>query len=264
MVGAFHNEHAQFEPDALVGHYLYGLAQTLGRDDAGNRILTQEKIEHHEFNGKTIPSALFRQVEAANLSGVLFSNQHTITKFNRIGTEQGLGHPDTAFVRFGTFYNSSPDTTEPSHFVYTVGRQPAHYRETFAQGLHLFINPWANIPLDPVLHSEISWKRVTAPAIVADQRSGHVCLTPESAGDRSDRVGGTGQYRRGEQPADRRGRQGQKNQPQPAASLSARHWRAASRGEVPSRPRGCGRRRVSREADGIGVLNLILSNAAPL
>ncbi|GAB2740470.1 hypothetical protein GCM10027199_08890 [Amycolatopsis magusensis] len=145
-VGAFHNEHAQFEPDGLVSNYLYGLTQTLSHDNTGSRVLTQEKIEFHEFNGKTIPSALFQQPEAADLSGVLFSNQHTIAKFNRIGTEQGLGHPDTALVRFGTSYDSSPDAIEPHQFVYTVGRQPASYRETFAQGLHLFINPGRGFP----------------------------------------------------------------------------------------------------------------------
>lgn len=70
-----------------------------------------------------------------------------------------------------------------------------------------------------VLHSEIAWKRVPSAAIVADQGSGQVDLAPESAGDRSDRVDSADQHGRGQQPPDRRGRQGQQNQPQPAASL---------------------------------------------
>lgn len=169
-VGAFHNDHAQFEPDALVSNYLYGLAQALSRDNTGNRVITQEEIELHEFNGKMIPSALFRQPEAADLSGVLFSNQHTIAKFNRIGTEQGLGHPDTALVRFGTAYDNSPDAIEPHQFVYTVGRQPASYRETFAQGLHLFVNPWARVPFDRaafpgIIHTSIDADGIVMPEV---------------------------------------------------------------------------------------------------
>jgi hypothetical protein len=148
-VGAFHNEHAQFHPDGLLARYLYGLDQTLSHDDAGDLVVVQHEITGHRFRGKTIPSALFQQPEAANLSGLLFSNSHTIAKFNRIGTELGMGHPETALVRMGTCYNHEPNAVEHDQFVYIVGERPDDDPETFTEGLHLFINPWATIPLAP-------------------------------------------------------------------------------------------------------------------
>jgi len=148
-VGAFHNEHAQFHPDGVLASYLYGIDQTPSHDDAGDLVLTQQDVTEHHFRDKSIPSALFRQPDAANLSGVLFSNSHTIAKFNRIGTELGMGHPGTALVRVGTCYNYDPNAVEPNQFAYIVGEQHDEGLETFAEGLHLFINPWAAIPLSP-------------------------------------------------------------------------------------------------------------------
>ncbi|CRK56828.1 Glycosaminoglycan attachment site [Alloactinosynnema sp. L-07] len=94
-----------------------------------------------------MPSGLFRQPEAVNLAGVLFSNSHTASKFNRIGTEQGLAAVGTALTRFGTCYNFAPDATEPDFFAYVVGDRPDEDEETFEEGLHLFVNPWAAVPL---------------------------------------------------------------------------------------------------------------------
>lgn len=148
-VGAFHNEHAQFHPEGLLAKYLYGLDQEFNQDDAGNLTVTPHHIIEHQHAGKTIPSALFRQTESANLSGVLFSNALTMAKFNRIGTEQGLGHPQTALVRYGTCYNYAPNALTPNPFAYVVGDRPDHDLETFSEGLHLFINPWATVPLSP-------------------------------------------------------------------------------------------------------------------
>jgi hypothetical protein len=148
-VGAFHNEHAQFHPDGLLARYLYGVDQTLSLDRTGTLVISQHQITDHSFGDRTIPSALFRQPDAANLSGVLFSNSHTIAKFNRVGTELGMGSPETALVRFGTCYNHEPGATEPDQFAYIVGERPNEALETFAEGLHLFINPWATHPLLP-------------------------------------------------------------------------------------------------------------------
>ena len=148
-VGAFHNAHAQFHPDGLLANYLYGIDQTFSHDDAGTLTITQHDVIEHHWTTRTIPSALFTQPEAANLSGVLFSNAHTIAKFNRIGTEQGLGNAETALVRFGTCYDYTPNAATPNKFAYVVGDRPEDDPETFAEGLHLFINPWASTPLSP-------------------------------------------------------------------------------------------------------------------
>ncbi|SEF27413.1 hypothetical protein SAMN05421837_103820 [Amycolatopsis pretoriensis] len=149
-VGAFHNDHAQLHPDALLARYLYGLDQSFSHDEAGNLTIAQQELVEHRWSAKPkpLPSGLFKQPEAAHLAGVLFSNSHTIAKFNRIGIEQGLGNDETALVRFGTCYDYTPNSASPSEFAYVVGERPGE-QEDFAEGLTLFINPWAATPLVP-------------------------------------------------------------------------------------------------------------------
>ena len=148
-VGAFHGTHAQFHVEGLLAKYLYGMDQEFGHDDAGELTITQHDVIEHRWRTKSIPSGLFKLPEAADLSGVLFSNSHTISKFNRIGTEQGLGNTETALVRLGTCYDYTPNSATPSPFAYVVGDRPEDEPEDFSEGLHLFINPWARVPLSP-------------------------------------------------------------------------------------------------------------------
>lgn len=68
--------------------------------------------------------------------------------FNRIGTELELGDPVVALCRLGQCYDPDPQATQAQPFAYVVGdRQPGEH-ETFAEGLHLFINPWAETPVE--------------------------------------------------------------------------------------------------------------------
>ncbi|XVV02765.1 hypothetical protein ACQPW3_36260 [Actinosynnema sp. CA-248983] len=146
-VSAFHNEHSQLQAAGLLSAYLYGKGSTFYRSDDGTLIITPHDVPEHTLGEKTIPSGLFGHPEARNLSGVLFSNSHTAAKFNRIGVEQGLGEPGIALLRFGTRYDFNPDAAEPALFAYVVGDRPEDELEDFAEGLHLFINPWADTPL---------------------------------------------------------------------------------------------------------------------
>jgi hypothetical protein len=155
-VGAFHNDHAQLHPDALLGRYLYGLDQSFSHDDAVNLTIAQQDLAEHHWSAKPkpLPSGLFKQPEADHLAGVLFSNSHTIGKFNRIGTEQGPGNAETALVRFGTCFDYTPNAAAPSQFAYVVGERPGE-QEYFSEGLTLFVNPWATTPLAPEALPEI-------------------------------------------------------------------------------------------------------------
>ncbi|MFD3553340.1 hypothetical protein ACFWWA_14640 [Streptomyces goshikiensis] len=149
-VGAFHGTHAQFHVEGLLAKYLYGIDQKFSHNDAGDLTVTQHDVVEHHWKTKSIPSALFKLPEAADLSGVLFSNSHTMSKFNRIGIEQGLGNTETALARLGTCYDYTPSSATPSQFAYVVGDRPEDDLEDFCEGLHLFINPWARVPLSPV------------------------------------------------------------------------------------------------------------------
>lgn len=148
-VGAFHDQHAQWHPVGLVSEYLYGTRDIPEHNTNGSLTITAEQITEHTYAGRVIPSGLFTRPEARYLSGVLFSNSHTVSIFNRIGTEQGLGSPDAALCRFGTCYDPDPNASTPQPFAYVVGDRPPEDQETFTEGLHLFLNPHAVVPLPP-------------------------------------------------------------------------------------------------------------------
>ncbi|MFI5611678.1 hypothetical protein [Amycolatopsis sp. NPDC051903] len=124
--------------------------QTFSHDEAGNLAVSQHELTEHRWSArpKPLPSGLFKRPEAAPLAGVLFSNSHTIGKLNRIGVEQGLGNNETKLVRIGTCYDYTPKSAGPAKFAYVVGERDGE-QETFAEGLTLFLNPWATNPLDP-------------------------------------------------------------------------------------------------------------------
>ncbi|MEV4072010.1 hypothetical protein [Nonomuraea fuscirosea] len=148
-VGAFHEQHAQIHPMGPVGQYLYGRRAVINEGSPADTKFNTEAFRDHRWGEKTIPSGLFKQAEAAHLSGVLFSNAHTVSMFNRIGTERGYGAPKVSMCRVGTAYNRDPEAADPCLFAYVVGDRPANDLETFGEGLHLFLNPWAAIPMSP-------------------------------------------------------------------------------------------------------------------
>lgn len=143
-VGAFHHKHAQIHGMGLVAEYLYGVHDEAQYDRHGKLTIKPQPIVSHKLAGKRpIPSGLFRQPAAANLAGVLFSNAHTIMKFNRIGIERGYGTPEVTLRRVGTSFDPNPNAAVPRQFDYVVGSRPVDEHETFAESLQLFVNPWA-------------------------------------------------------------------------------------------------------------------------
>jgi hypothetical protein len=144
---SFHSASSLFHAVGFLGNYLYGRRDVATYDAYGNLHLTGEPITEHHYRGRTIPSGLFSLPEAAYLSAVLFTNNATISKFNRIGTERGYGPDDIAMIRYGTIYNPEPNAIKPVISGYLVGDYEPEERESFSEGLHLLHNPWAANPL---------------------------------------------------------------------------------------------------------------------
>jgi hypothetical protein len=145
---SFHRASSLSHAVGTLAQYLYGQRDVVTYDASGNFHLTAAPIAEHQHGGKTIPSGLFSLPEASHLSAVLFTNNATISKFNRIGTERGYGPTDIAMIRYGTIYNPEPNATEPRLFAYLVGDNGPGEHETFSEGLHLMHNPWAENRLE--------------------------------------------------------------------------------------------------------------------
>lgn len=145
----YHNDNAMTWSRTALSEYLYGIKTRISE---GKPLV--ERIEKHSWEGKEIPSGFFYQDEVENISAVLFSNQATIPKFNRMGKIAGLGSANIKMIRNGFLYNPDPEAIHPIPFSKDVDDQ--YYEESWSDGLIMFHNPNAKHPVDPNAFSDIS------------------------------------------------------------------------------------------------------------
>jgi hypothetical protein len=126
--------------------YLYGYDHSWNHDTGGRLIVTPQRIATHRWGTKEIASGFFFLPGAENISAVIFSNSGTISKFNRMGLMVGFGSPNVQMIRDGFAYNDDPNSATPKHFRHVVNSPD--YVETWVEGLTVFHNPRALIPLD--------------------------------------------------------------------------------------------------------------------
>jgi len=145
----YHNENAMTWSRTALSEYLYGIRARIKK---GKPVVT--KITEHKWEGKSIPSGMFYQDGCENISAVLFSNQATIPKFNRMGKLAGLGSEDVKMIRKGFLYNPDPDAVYPIPFAKDL--DDPDYEESWSDGLIMFHNPRAINPVDPEIFPDIS------------------------------------------------------------------------------------------------------------
>lgn len=87
----------------------------------------------------------FQRPEAAPISAVLYCNPFTVPKFLRLAIDHGaLGAP--RLVRHGKCYVARKDDYSLEEFIYVVGSKGAP-KETWGEGVTIFENPNADVPL---------------------------------------------------------------------------------------------------------------------
>ena len=145
----YHNDNAMTWSRTALSEYLYGIRTRIVNGEP-----FVESIEKHCWEGKEIPSGFFYQDDAENISAVLFSNQATITKFNRMGKIAGLGSADVKMIRNGFLYNPDPEAIHPIPFSKDL--DDPDYEESWSDGLIMFHNPNAKHPVDQSAFSDIS------------------------------------------------------------------------------------------------------------
>lgn len=150
----FHLNDSMCWSSSAVTTYLYGMKTKHLFDANGNLIIVPESVDFHEFKGKKVPSGFFSQPNAEHVSGVLFSNSATISKFNRMGKLAEFGSSRVKMRRIGTCHNHDPNVTVPK--VFDVEVDPTTYDESWGQGLSLFHNPSARQSINPYLFPGIA------------------------------------------------------------------------------------------------------------
>lgn len=127
--------------------YLYGYDHAAHRDADGRLVVVATKVAEHRWGHKTVASGFFDLPSAEHVSAVLFNTAATLPKFNRIGYVAGFGSRRIRMIRSGTIWNPDPDAAEPIPFSVRV--DDPDYDEAWTEGLDVFHNPHAAIPLNP-------------------------------------------------------------------------------------------------------------------
>lgn len=137
--------------NALID-YLYGYKYDYKHDSDGKLIITPVKIGNYKKpNGTEIPAGFFFQEGTENISAVLFSSCATLSKFNRMGKQAGLGSENNKLLRTGSYYNHEPNADKANFIAYEVDENSI---ETWSEGAVIYHNPNAVIPLDPNLFDD--------------------------------------------------------------------------------------------------------------
>jgi len=146
VIQDFHAPQSMVFARTGLGIYLYGYDHDWHHDDQGQLVIVSRKVTEHRWGAKAIPSGFFDLEGAEHVSGVLFNNGATLSKFNRMGFVAGFGSRRVRMLRSGTALNPDPNAAEPLRFECEVDSE---YQETWSEGLDLFHNPRARHPVDP-------------------------------------------------------------------------------------------------------------------
>lgn len=130
---------------SALERYLYGYTVETNVDAAGEETHKPRKIVEHRWGEKVIPSGFFDIPDAENVSAVISTTAGTVSKFNRIGLLAGFGDGDVLMIREGTCIDRDPNATRPLIFRAIVNADS--YREPWVEGLNVYHNPRAKIPL---------------------------------------------------------------------------------------------------------------------
>jgi hypothetical protein len=155
----FHFPHSMAWSEPCVAPYLYGKRFTARHDEAGTLIIESRMIDQHSWGDKVIPSGFFFQPGAEHISAVLTNSQGTISKFNRIGFLAGFGSRLVEMTRSGTRYVHDPNAARSEPFTQQV--HSSAFSETWVEGMNIYHNPRALIPLRPQMLPTAAHHRLT-------------------------------------------------------------------------------------------------------
>ncbi|MBI9055954.1 MAG: glycosaminoglycan attachment site [Bacteroidales bacterium] len=153
-IADFHEDFSMTWSFTALSDYLYGYKYTHSYDKNGELIIIPVKIkEFVKESGARIPAGFFFQPNSENISAVLFSSTATIGKFNRMGKQAGLGSSKSTIIRMGACHNFDDNASVPNMFQYQVDEDS---KELWSEGVSIFHNPNALIPLDKSLFPSVA------------------------------------------------------------------------------------------------------------
>jgi hypothetical protein len=153
----FHAPGSMRWSSGALPQYFYGL-KSVYTPDADNQLMEMFiPGDDHVVGDKRVPTNFFAQAGAENVSGVLFSNAGTLSKFNRMGVRAGFGDAWVSLVREGVLVDPQRFCSEER---FKIDVESPAYQEGWADELILFHNPRALHPVDPTLIPGIGHVRI--------------------------------------------------------------------------------------------------------
>lgn len=151
-IADFHDTRSMTWSSTALIEYLYGYTYKHTFDENGYLIVIPVKVESYvKENGTEIPSGFFFQPGSENISAIIFSSCGTLSKFNRMGKQAGLGSERVTLIKEGVYYDHTPNAAEP---ILLVERVDENSSETWSEGVSVFHNPLAIKPLNPNLFDD--------------------------------------------------------------------------------------------------------------
>ena len=142
-IQAFHYPYSSQVLVLPLMQFLYG-----ERLIKNNDIYQMINIDKHKWRNKNIKSNFFEKQGVENISAVICNTQGTLPKFNRMGIVAGFKcNRKTKILRRVTFIKNGDWSRKITKLLDV---RDSSYSETWAEGLNVFHNPNAKIPLDPI------------------------------------------------------------------------------------------------------------------
>lgn len=151
-IADFHESMSMTWSSSAIERYLYGFKYEPHYDKDGNLIVKPIKINSFKKdNGTEIPAGFFFHPNSENVSAIIFSSSGTISKFNRMGKQAGLGSEKLTIRRVGVKHDHNKNASKALPFNYIVSDDG---NESWSEGVSIYHNPNAKIPLNPNLFDD--------------------------------------------------------------------------------------------------------------
>ena len=130
---------------------LYGIVQSIENENGELVLKTQNGRFFDKGSKHIVPLFLDKSFE--NISAVIFSATGTLSKFNRMGKQAGLGDDNIHLLQTKCCYNDSDNAIFPNFEGVLIDE---HCHEKWSDGVSIFHNPLALHPLDQSLFPDVA------------------------------------------------------------------------------------------------------------
>ena len=171
VIEAFHDDDSLLLSEGALTSYLYGLDHVAHWGPGKELVIDWKEVGEFKLGPKTIPANFFELPGSENISAVVFSNSGTVTKFERMGYQSGIGHDAIDVSRMGFSYSQGQHTMDPSWFSYGLDDPPLV--EHWGQGLVALHNPNALRPIPKDFFAEAAQSSIKDGQLVTEAARWH-------------------------------------------------------------------------------------------